>query len=667
MTRSDENAEDGRFRLRDLNLTAAERATVRDFIDSWSEHGRPVLFVGAGMSRFNAVRRASAPPGSKIQDWAGLVASLKGTLSGGDESISRRLPSDYLRIAQLHETQFQRARLLDAVEQALASRHFDPGPAHERLKRFPWEAIVTTNYDSLIERTFENRSDRQILKIVWDQDLTCRRPADALLLIKMHGDLALRDSIVLTEEDYRCYEQGRPGIALKVKQLLLEHPSMFVGFSLSDPNVAAIEGWIRDTTGRLKLPSIVLVHTEPLIAERDMWARRGIQLIHIGPEESLERFFDAVHGERSPHRRRREVAKPESADGLALEELLKSKPNGWEAASAKLLAHLAECADDSTFSDAAHRTFLGGFHSLELESIKAVLGPLDAPARRNVFLRTHRSGIAAIIGSDGARLDLEQELLGDASLSKEEKAGVLLRRATRLERLGDLRSAHESLVEARKLATIETTHEQIQRRLREVLLRMGDDAAIAAELLDAPLLEDAFAYARRGSVALMTRGREAALRWYTEALTAARTGDEKTAALFGLQASRDPKDWSRLAELDEERMTILPSERPRVENVGELESKAAELLLRAYKKGSKSSGGEITQAIAELREALVEVDDMGWPKSPGPNHTTAADGIGYAIVGLSLDKNGTVEQLKEGMTIIAERGLMSLERHVTPA
>lgn len=156
MTKSGQHPGSGRFSLRDLDLTAAERATVLDFVNSWNEHGRPVLFVGAGMSRFNAVPKPSAPPGAKIQDWAGLIDTLRQRLSGGDDNTRARLPSDYLRIAQLHETQFQRSRLLDAVDETLATGHFVPGPAHERLKRFPWEAIVTTNYDSLIEQTFEN-------------------------------------------------------------------------------------------------------------------------------------------------------------------------------------------------------------------------------------------------------------------------------------------------------------------------------------------------------------------------------------------------------------------------------------------------------------------------------------------------------------------------------
>src|SRR5688572_22185917 len=74
-TKADDDASP--FSLAKLNLTPAERSTVVDFVNSWKDHGRPVLFVGAGMSRFNAVPKPNAPPGAEIKDWAGLIAILR--------------------------------------------------------------------------------------------------------------------------------------------------------------------------------------------------------------------------------------------------------------------------------------------------------------------------------------------------------------------------------------------------------------------------------------------------------------------------------------------------------------------------------------------------------------------------------------------------------------
>ena len=50
----------------------------------------------------------------------------------------------------------------------------------------------------------------------------------------------------------------------------------------------------------------------------------------------------------------------------------------------------------------------------------------------------------------------------------------------------------------------------------------------------------------------------------------------------------------RLAELEEQRMAILPSERPRVQKVIALQDDAGELLLKPYQSGRKRSGGELT-------------------------------------------------------------------------
>jgi len=57
-----------RFGLEELDLRPAERATLADFLRSWDEHEKPVLFVGAGMTTFNAVPRPGAASGTVIKD-----------------------------------------------------------------------------------------------------------------------------------------------------------------------------------------------------------------------------------------------------------------------------------------------------------------------------------------------------------------------------------------------------------------------------------------------------------------------------------------------------------------------------------------------------------------------------------------------------------------------
>ena len=87
-------------------------------------------------------------------------------------------------------------------------------------------------------------SDARILYdvIVTDNDLL---DADkSKYIIKMHGDISNRDSIVLKEQDYLEYSQTHVLIELFVKALITEHIFLFLGYSLNDYNVKLILSWI---------------------------------------------------------------------------------------------------------------------------------------------------------------------------------------------------------------------------------------------------------------------------------------------------------------------------------------------------------------------------------------------------------------------------------------
>jgi hypothetical protein len=114
----------------------------------------------------------------------------------------------------------------------------------------------------------------------------------------MHGDFAHRDLIVITEDDYNDYRSTRPAIATKVDQLLLEHPVLFVGFSLDDPNVSRILNWVRSTVGTLQLPSVSLVHSPPSRPECELWASRGIRLVHCPASVPLAELLEVLEHER---------------------------------------------------------------------------------------------------------------------------------------------------------------------------------------------------------------------------------------------------------------------------------------------------------------------------------------------------------------------------------
>ena len=101
--------------------------------------------------------------------------------------------------------------------------------------------IITTNYDSLLEDS-KNHLSKLYTVVTEDSDLLSK--ASDRYIIKMHGDLASPQTIVLKESDYIDYEQNHPLISTFIRSLLINHTFLFLGYSLNDYNLNLIIGWI---------------------------------------------------------------------------------------------------------------------------------------------------------------------------------------------------------------------------------------------------------------------------------------------------------------------------------------------------------------------------------------------------------------------------------------
>ena len=97
------------------------------------------------------------------------------------------------------------------------------------------KVIVTTNYDTLTEDLLNSIHQKPTIYIgqkgFFDDTYNWSE------LFKIHGDINDPDSIVITEEDYKRYDNNSILISAKILSNLINSPIIFLGYSLSDRNV----------------------------------------------------------------------------------------------------------------------------------------------------------------------------------------------------------------------------------------------------------------------------------------------------------------------------------------------------------------------------------------------------------------------------------------------
>ena len=248
-------------------LTEQDHRHVR-ILAKYLRGGRLTLFAGAGLS-FNAPRADGAD--GRMPGWSALTERLREFLPGvgGHEPATK--------VADLFESTFGRRALIESLMSAIPDHEFLPGDVHRLLPELGFRDIITSNFDTLIERAYRERH------IEPEVVVSDRFAAPGLMarLYKINGcfDRSPFD-VVITSEDFRRWDQSRPLLRALVTSVFVESNVLFVGFSLEDPAFRAIHGRVRDILGpdQRMAYSLQFGVTDNI---RDYWIRQGIVIIDL--------------------------------------------------------------------------------------------------------------------------------------------------------------------------------------------------------------------------------------------------------------------------------------------------------------------------------------------------------------------------------------------------
>lgn len=213
----------------------------------------PFLFVGSGFSRRYL----------NLEDWAGLLrqfcrpikefgyysAKADGALplaasfmaedfnewwwASTETNDSRKEFSDIVRgRADALKVEISKYMAEFSLEDARKSEF---GGEISTLSEISVDGIITTNWDFLLEELFP---DYRVF--VGQDELLFSNPQAIGEIYKIHGSAIDPRSLVLTEEDYQEFANKNPYLAAKLVTIFVEHPILFIGYSITDPHIKSI-------------------------------------------------------------------------------------------------------------------------------------------------------------------------------------------------------------------------------------------------------------------------------------------------------------------------------------------------------------------------------------------------------------------------------------------
>lgn len=223
-----------------------------------------------------------------MPSWSALVEKMVSDLYGDADTGDRRhrkaaletaaATSSALRIAQEYEAEFGRDALDRLILENVPDEAFGPGPLHKLLVELPWADVLTTNWDTLLERAAKNAEDRVYSTVQTVEDIPS---APGPRIVKLHGSFPSNRPFIFTEEDFRTYPERFAPFLNLARQATMENVLVLVGFSGDDPNFLYWSGWVRDQLGD-HAPTIYLVGPLGLSASRrKMLEKRRIQTIDL--------------------------------------------------------------------------------------------------------------------------------------------------------------------------------------------------------------------------------------------------------------------------------------------------------------------------------------------------------------------------------------------------
>ncbi len=247
---------------------------------------KPLLWVGAGCSISNGY-----PTGDQLANkMLGLLTPEQQKHCKGEKS------SYYQKIADYISREVGNGVLIRFLAANIDSVNKQPTSVHNVLVKIPWNQIITTNYDPLLENAWYNQYKGNNVEVL-NNNLGIDR-VNRTCIWKIHGSYDNWKSVILSQKSYETYRYRYGLLHNELVRHFQQHYIVFVGCSMRDERIQEILSSIKQQDNANSVSGTYIMSEEDFNAfneeEVEYYKGFNIKPLVIASYDNLVGVFESL-------------------------------------------------------------------------------------------------------------------------------------------------------------------------------------------------------------------------------------------------------------------------------------------------------------------------------------------------------------------------------------
>ncbi|PHQ30316.1 SIR2 family NAD-dependent protein deacylase [Leeuwenhoekiella nanhaiensis] len=201
---------------------------------------RCIIFIGSGASAGSISADGTKSPAT----WNKFLQDLKAKMTTGDKTTVDNLINSekYLDAAEVILHGVPAADFSAYIREELVRPRYKESSIHESVLDIDPKIVVTTNYDDIYDKYCRQGSaiDGYNICKYYEDHIVSDLRSPVRLILKIHGCVSDPSKIVLSRSQYFREKQDHGNFFKVLEALFLTHTILFLGYSLSDPDIQLI-------------------------------------------------------------------------------------------------------------------------------------------------------------------------------------------------------------------------------------------------------------------------------------------------------------------------------------------------------------------------------------------------------------------------------------------